>query len=145
MRVVCKDKWIQVQGSHFPTLDLVGNYFKAVVKKNPRTENPSAAQSQRSTASSHRVYKVNFYHSDLAYGPSTGPGYYDGVLLRLHNPWREEDVCNPTVLLSFVQGVLGYELLSSGTDVWYLQRTRPFVEIEARTPVRQKPKEEKAK
>jgi hypothetical protein len=103
-----EDWAINVQGSHEPSLELLADYLKRWAKKDHTlTDKPPLAE-------------VRLYGSSFGLGT-----VFDRVVVqpRQRHAWTK---LNPTLLLVFVESVLGYRMTFQDGSVWHFRRDTGF-------------------
>ncbi|EPE05229.1 hypothetical protein F503_03834 [Ophiostoma piceae UAMH 11346] len=100
-------KKVIVQGSHGPSLNLLGEYMKRWCRINHQDSRKPAA------------VEVKYNQSCWAASPM-----HDQVTLTSEG--NNIYYFNPTVVLAFIEGVLGYDLVSTEQGVWTYRRTEAF-------------------
>ncbi|KAL8708420.1 MAG: hypothetical protein Q9220_006710 [cf. Caloplaca sp. 1 TL-2023] len=100
---------IIVQGSHQPSLELLHGYFQKHVRR--------GTDSQQTP-----LLAVKLRQSLFGYGPLK-----DSVELSPYDPRALMGDVNPLFILSFVESVLGYQLVPQSSDAnqWYFKRDTP--------------------
>ena len=100
-------KKIVVQGSHSPSLHLLGEYMKRWCRLNHQD--------------SRRPPAVEVKYNQSCWGASS---MFDMVTLTSEGNSIFE--FNPAIVLAFVEGVLGYEKVSTEQGLWTYRRVTPF-------------------
>ncbi|KAK7436903.1 hypothetical protein VKT23_018923 [Stygiomarasmius scandens] len=92
-----------VQSSHEPSLELLANYLKKWGKVNP---NDSLRRP---------VYNIELVESDFSFG------LIDSLTIEPHT--NHSKTINPTIILSFIEGVLGYTMVETSGAYWMYRST----------------------
>ncbi|THU90581.1 hypothetical protein K435DRAFT_968602 [Dendrothele bispora CBS 962.96] len=92
-----------IQCSHEPSLELLANYLKKWGKTNP---NDSLRRP---------VYKIDLVESDFSFG------LIDSLTIEPHTNYPKG--INPTLILSFIEGVLGYTMVETSGGYWMYRST----------------------
>ncbi|CAK7237010.1 hypothetical protein SBRCBS47491_009831 [Sporothrix bragantina] len=101
------NKKIVVQGSHSPSLHLLGEYMKRWCRLNHQD--------------SRRPPAVEVQYNQSCWGASP---MFDSVTLT--SEANNIFIFNPALVLAFVEGVLGYDKVSTEQGIWTYRRLTPF-------------------
>ncbi|OTA65825.1 hypothetical protein K449DRAFT_410832 [Hypoxylon sp. EC38] len=102
------DTSVEAQCSHSPTLQLLADYLKRWCKLNHQNiKHPPAVE-------------VNLHQSSFGVGPT-----YDRLTLSLNFP-SSGFMVSPMIVLSFVEGVLGYKNVSVNGTSWVFRKDVEF-------------------
>ncbi|CAK7228422.1 hypothetical protein SCUCBS95973_006877 [Sporothrix curviconia] len=101
------NKKIVVQGSHSPSLHLLGEYMKRWCRLNHQD--------------SRRPLAVEVKYNQSCWGANP---MFDAVTLT--SEANNIFIFNPAMVLAFVEGVLGYDKVSTEQGIWTYRRLAPF-------------------
>ncbi|PBK89928.1 hypothetical protein ARMGADRAFT_1032993 [Armillaria gallica] len=99
------DQNLVVHCSHEPTLKLLKGYLE----RHQWTKAHSVVSS-----------KLTLVESDFC------PGTMDTLIVSPNSSWERNCKVNPTVILAFIEGVVGYRMVSTTGSIWMYRRTTLF-------------------
>ncbi|SPO07089.1 uncharacterized protein DNG_09783 [Cephalotrichum gorgonifer] len=103
---------VEVQANHSPTLQLIADYLRKWCRTNHQVTTKSP------------MVKVTLYPSAFGLG-----ALHDRLVFGPDDRYRGDNTVSPTIVLSLLEGVLGYEQVYCDSTSWSYRRDRPFKKL----------------